>query len=58
MKKADKHRKVNLIAFKAIKILIEFCMKEKMQNPKIEINVDVQNSTEKYKLTFERTDLD
>lgn len=58
MSKTDKHHKVNAIAFKAIKILIEFCMKGKMENPKIEINVDVENSTEKYKLIFERTDLD
>lgn len=52
-----KEKKVNNICNKVTKTMIEFCYKEKIINPKIEIYIDVTNG-EKYKLTFERTDLD
>lgn len=40
------------------KILLEFCFKYEVQNPKMLVDIIVNNGEEKYKLIFERVDLD
>lgn len=53
----NKKTKVNNIAGKLSKELIEFCYGEKIINPKIDIDVIVSDG-EHYRLVFERLDLD
>lgn len=48
--------KIDKVAGKAIKGLIEFCVKEKMENPRMTMEATTA-SGEKYRLIFERTDL-
>ncbi len=41
----------------AVKILLEFCLKEKIENPMLVATIDVSDGS-KYKLIFERVDLE
>lgn len=56
---ADKNQniRVNKVAGEAIKTLIEFCMNEKIVNPKITMDAKISDN-ERYRLIFERLDLD
>lgn len=53
----DTNEKVMRMMAGTTKKLIEFCYKNKINNPKIDISINVTNG-EKYKLVFERIDLD
>lgn len=59
MGKAKKSKYDNVMdaGGKAIKILLEVCMKNGIENPKIEIDVNATDGS-KYILKFERIDLD
>jgi len=50
-------QKVNKVVAKNIKSLIEFCINEKIHNPKITVEANVTDGA-KYRLVFERIDLD
>lgn len=54
MKQQDK---VNQVAVNVIKELIEFCLNEKIENPKITMDAKITDG-ERYRLVFERIDLD
>lgn len=50
-------KRVNSASGKAIKMLIEFCIKEGIINPKITMEAETTDG-EHYRLIFERVDLD
>lgn len=53
----SKKQRVNNMAGEAIKTLMEFCINEKIINPKI--NMDIKTTDGKrYRLVFERLDID
>ncbi len=50
------NKKANKASREAIKILIEFCITEKIENPMMVTTADVSDGS-RYKLIFERVDL-
>jgi hypothetical protein len=51
-------KKIHAAAAAAAKKLLEVCINEKVENPLIEMDIDFKDSPEKYRLRFERVDLD
>jgi len=49
--------KLNSAPAKAVKILLEYCKKEKIENPMLLATIGVSDGS-RYKLTFERVDLE
>lgn len=57
MSKISQKQKVNNMAGEAIKTLMEFCINEKIINPKITMDATTTDG-EHYRLVFERLDID